>query len=115
VIPTDWLVGSFTFMGTEETAGSDPFDVSDAVTFVTEWTADHDILEVPLRHVVSFGVGFNNDFLRLGEQPRVEIPPGAPPQVRFSSKDESWAIWYNGQLDAWTHPEDEDRNAGFAV
>jgi len=113
VIPTDWLVGSFTFIGTEETAGSDPFDVSDGVTFVTEWTANHDILKVPLRHVLSFGVGFDNDFFRFGELPRVEFPPGAPPQLRFSSKDESWAFWYNGQLDAWTHPEDEDRKAGL--
>ena len=113
VIPFDWLVGSFTFIGSEETSGSDPFDVSNAVTFVTEWTANHEILKLPVRHVVSFGVGFNNDFYRLGELPRVGSPPGEPPQLKFSTKDESWAAWYNGQIDAWTHPEDEERKAGF--
>jgi len=80
---------------------------------VTEWTANHEILKLPVRHVVSFGIGFDNDFYRLGELPRVGSPPGEPPQLRFSTKDESWAAWYNGQIDAWTHPEDEERKAGF--
>lgn len=111
VIPFDWLMGSFTFVNTQESAGSDPFDTDKGWTFVTEWTVNQN-LDVPIRHVVSFGVGFDNDFFRLGELPRIELPPGGNPNVEFSSKDESWAFWYNGQIDVWTHPDDEERKAG---
>lgn len=115
VIPFDWLVGTFTFMNTEESAGSDPFDTEDGVTFVTEWAATHDMLELPVRHVVSFGIGFDNDFFRLGDLPRLEFPPGPPePElIKFSTKDESWAFWYNGQVDVWTHSENEERKSGL--
>jgi porin len=114
VIPCDCLVGSFSFINTEESAGSDPFDSKDGWTFVTEWTADHALLEVSLRHVVSFAIGFDNDYFRLGDLPRIEFPPGGgAPQLRFSTEDESWAFWYNGQVDAWTHDEDEERKAGL--
>lgn len=113
LIPFDWLVATFTFMSTEESAGSDPFDTDDGVTFVTEWTIDHPVGPMSARQVLGFGVGFDNDFFRLGELPRLELPPGAPPQLRFSTKDESWAFWYNGQLDFWTDPDDEEQRAGF--
>jgi carbohydrate-selective porin OprB len=80
---------------------------------VTEWTVSHEALSLPVRHVLSFAVGFDNDFFRLGELPRLELPPGAPPTLRFSTKDESWAFWYNGQVDVWRHGSDEERRAGL--
>jgi len=113
ILPFDWLVASFSFMNTEESAGSDPFKTDDGVTFVTEWTAEHPVGPLSARHVASFALGFDNDFFRLGELPRLELPPGAPPQLRFATKDESWAAWYNGQLSLWTDPKDDDRSAGL--
>jgi len=69
---------------------------------------------MPMRHVLSFALGFDNDFYKLGSEPRLEFPPGGgPPSLRFSSKDESWAFWYNGQLAFWTHPDDEERQSGL--
>ena len=81
---------------------------------VTEWTVNHDIRDLPAKHVLTFALGFDNDFYKLGSEPRLEFPPGGGlPSVKFSSKDESWAFWYNGQLTFWTHPDNEERNAGF--
>jgi len=112
VIPFEGLTGSVMFIETEESAGSNPFTTGDGWTFVTEWVLDHDVLDFPVRHVLSFGLAFDQDFFRL-EDPRLEFPPSAPPFLRFSSKDESWAIWYNGQLAFWTHDDDAERQAGF--
>ncbi len=113
VIPVEGLVGTLTFMNTEESAGSDPFETDEGWTMVTEWALDHEVLELPVRHVVAFALGFDNDFFKLGELPRLEFPPGGPPSLRFSTKDESWALWYNGQLTFWTDREDAERNAGI--
>ncbi|MBW2389193.1 MAG: carbohydrate porin [Deltaproteobacteria bacterium] len=112
VIPFEGLAVAAMFMETEESAGSNPFDTGSGWTFVNEWTLDHDVLDMPVRHVFSFGLGFDEDFSKL-ELPRLEFPPGGPPSLSFASKDESWAIWYNGQLTFWTHDDDAERQAGF--
>lgn len=114
LIPHEKLVGSLTFMNTEESAGSNPFNTDDGVTMATEWAFNHNLLAMPLRHVVGFGLGFDNDFYKLGDEPRIEYPPGGLlPRLTFSSKDESWVLWYNGQLAFWTHPDDSTRQSGF--
>jgi porin len=113
LIPFEWLTASFTFMNTEESAGSNPFDTDGGVTFVTEWQLEHDVFDLPARHVASFALGFENDFFRLGKLPQFEAPPGLGPTLRFATKDESWALWYNGQLDVWKHVEDTERRAGI--
>lgn len=115
LIPTEHLLGSLLFINTEESAGSDPFETDDGWTFLTDWMLEHEVLGLGMRHDLAFGLGFDNDFFRLGELPRLEFPPGGPPRLRFSTKDESWAVWYNGQLDVWTHAGDEERKAGFFV
>jgi len=112
VIPFEGLVGTVMFIETEESAGSNPFTTDNGWTFVTEWVLEHSVLDFPVRHDLAFGLGFDQDFFRL-EEPRLEFPPGGLPLLNFSSKDESWAIWYNGQLAFWTHAEDEERQAGF--
>ena len=114
LIPSEKVVGTLTFMNTEESAGSNPFNTDEGTTMVTEWTVNHDVLNLPAKHVLTFALGFDNDFYKLGSDPRLEFPPGGGlPSVKFSSKDESWASWYNGQLTFWTHPDNEERNAGF--
>lgn len=86
LIPFDWLVGSISFMNSEESAGSDPFDTNDGVTFATEWTVDHAVGPLSARHVLGFGLGFDNDFFRLGDLPRLELPPHAPPPPECVSR-----------------------------
>ena len=113
LIPYENLAGSVLFMNTEESAGSNPFNTDDGVTMVTEWSLNHDVLDLPMRHVLAFGLGFDNDFYKLGNEHRFEFPVGADPSLKFSSKDESWALWYNGQLALWTHPDDEERQLGL--
>jgi porin len=114
VIPFEGMVGSFTFMNTEESAGSNPFKTDEGWTAVTEWAIDHDLLGLRVGHVVSFAFAFDNDFFKF-EDPRLEYPLDDAPILIFSSKDESWAFWYNGRLSVWTHDEDEDRSAGIFV
>jgi carbohydrate-selective porin OprB len=80
---------------------------------VTEWALNHDVLDLPMKHVLAFGLGFDNDFFKLGSYRRFGFLGGRNPSRKFSSKDESWALWYNGQLAFWTHPEDEDRQLGL--
>jgi porin len=114
LIPFENLVGSVTLMDTEESAGSNPFNTDEGKTIVTEWTLDHSFLDMPMRHVFTFALGYDNDFYKLGDEPRLEYPPeGGLPSLRFSSKDESWAFWYNGQLAFWTHPDDKERQSGL--
>ncbi len=112
LIPFEGLVGTALLMQTEESAGSDPFATDDGTTFLTEWSLDHEVLDLPVRHVLAFALGFDSDFARLDE-PRLDFPPGGPPVLSFSSKDESWAFWYNGQLAFWTDDGDEERQAGL--
>jgi len=114
LIPSEKLVGTVTFMDTEESAGSNPFNTNKGTTMVTEWAWDHDVRALPIRHVIAYGLGFNNDFFRLGDEPRIEFTPGGRrPSVKFSKKDDSWAFWYNGQLAFWCHPDDEERRSGL--
>lgn len=65
---------------------ADAFDTNDGVTFVTDWTVSHPVGPLSARRVVGFGIGFDNDFFRLGELPRLELPPDAPPRLRFSTR-----------------------------
>jgi porin len=116
LIPTDGILGTVAFINTEEAAGQDPFDNSNGGTLMTEWQLEHELADMPLHHVVAFGYGFDNDFFRLGEFPRLGIPPGGgPPTLEFSTKDDSWAAWYNGALQFWTDVRDKQRNAGVFV
>jgi porin len=114
LIPHPNILGSVSFMHSEESAGQNPFDTDEGVTMVTEWSLSHILGDLPVRHVAAFVLGFDNDFYRLGEDPRLEFPPGGGlPSLRFSTKDESWAFYYNGQLALWTHPNDEERKWGL--
>ena len=66
---------------------------------VTEWTVNHDVLNLPAKHVLTFALGFDNDFFKPGSDLRLGFPPGGGiPSVKFSTKDESWAFWYNGHM-----------------
>ena len=47
------------------------------------------------------------------EAQRLDLPPGAPPTLRFSTKDTSWAFWYNGHLDLRVDEADEERRLGL--
>jgi porin len=113
VIPSDKVVGTLTFMDTEESAGSNPFNTDEGITMATEWTVNHDINNLPARHVLTFALGYDQDFFELGGDHRFQLPPSWIPSFKFSTKDESWAFWYNGQLAFWTHPNDEDRQTGI--
>jgi len=113
LIPSDKVVGTLTFMDTEESAGSNPFNTDEGITMVTEWTVNHDVQNLPARHVLTFALGYDNDFFELGGDHRFQLPPIGIPSLKFSSKDESWAFWYNGQLAFWTHPNDKERQSGL--
>ena len=116
LIPRPNIMGTLTFMNTEESAGENPFSTDDGTTLVTEWSLEHGLMDLPVRHVAAFVLGYDNDFFRLGDTPRLEFPPkGGDPNRRFSNKDESWLFYYNGQLAFWTHPQDEGRNCGIFV
>jgi len=111
LIPSPNLLGTVTFMNTEESAGSNPFNTDEGWTMLTEWTLNYEVADMPVKHVLSFGLGFDNDFFRFGDI-EIEWPPGELPQLRTSTKDESWAFWYNGQMALWTHPDDAERKWG---
>lgn len=114
LIPHPNILGTVTVMHTEESAGQNPFNTNEGVTLVTEWSLEHGLMDLPVRHVAAFIYGFDNDFYRLGEEPRLEFPPGGGfPSLRFSTKDESWAAYYNGQIAFWNHPNDEERQWGL--
>jgi len=114
LIPSEKVVGTLTFMDTEESAGSNPFNTDEGITMATEWTVNHDVQNLPARHVLTFALGYDQDFFQLGSEPRLEFPPGGGlPRLKFSTKDESWAFWYNGQLAFRTYPDDEERQSGF--
>ena len=113
LIPSDKVVGTLTFMDTEESAGSNPFNTDEGITMVTEWTVNHEVQNLPARHVLTFALGYDQDFFELGGDHRFQLPPSGVPSLKFSTKDESWAFWYNGQLAFWTHPDDEERQSGI--
>ena len=113
LIPSEKVVGTLMFMDTEESAGSNPFNINEGTTMATEWTVNHDFQNMPTKHVLTFALGFNNNFFELGSG-RLQFPPtGGLPSLKFSSKDESWAFWYNGQLAFWAHPDDAERCSGL--
>jgi porin len=79
----------------------------------TEWTVNHDLGDMPARHVLTFALGYDQDFFELGGDHRFQLPPSGIPSLKFSTKDESWAFWYNGQLAFRTYPNDEERQSGI--
>ena len=94
-IPTENIIGTFTVVGSTETAGVNPFDAYDGTTLATEWTYKYNLGETPGGMTLGGTYGIDRERLRFGEDPRVlvgDILTGGS----ASSDDHAWSIYWNG-------------------
>jgi porin len=82
-------------VGSEETAGHDPFDRYDGTTFLGEWATKFRVAERPSGMTLTGAYSVGQERLRITDDPRILVSDyvvGAP----LASTKDSWAIMWNG-------------------
>lgn len=95
IIPTEGLQGSFTVVGSEETAGKDPFSLYEGTTFGTEWEFEYQIGDKPGGMVFGGLYSINQPRAPFGTNPRIILEELAAGE-EIETKKDSWALFWNG-------------------
>jgi porin len=99
-IPTDWLLGTFAIVDSEESAADNPFSSAKGSTLSTEWKAKYQLGALPGAQTVGFLYAFDNEYLETNQDPR-EGPFLLGLIKRFRSgqsldtSSDSWAFYHN--------------------
>lgn len=93
--PAEWVQGSVTVVGSEETAGYNPFELYEGTTFATEWEFEYKLGGKPGGMVVGGLYSINQARLPYGADPRLVIDEFIESGELETSKD-SWAVFWNG-------------------
>jgi porin len=93
-IPNERIFGSVIVMDTEESSGLNPFDTDEGTTIATEWTLRHELGGQSGGQVFGLAYSFDNDFVAIGEKPRLNIPR-ATGAISPPTDDDAWAFYYN--------------------
>lgn len=94
-IPTDWLLGTFVIMDTEESAGQNPFSSSKGTTLSTEWKAKYELGGLPGAQTFGFLYAYDNEFLQTDQDLRGSFPPGIITGESLEYSSDSWAFYHN--------------------
>jgi porin len=83
-------------VGTNETAGQNPFDAYQGTTFATEWTFKYELGQHP--GGVTFGALYGIDHARkdLATDPRLFFASALLAGQAITTKKDAWAIYWNG-------------------
>jgi len=94
-IPTDWLMGTFVILDTEESAIDNPFSSSKGSTLSTEWKAKYQLGALPGAQTFGFLYAFDNKFSESDEDPRGSFPSGLINGRSPEYSSDSWAFYHN--------------------
>jgi porin len=93
--PVEGVLGSLTVVGSEETAGYNPFDLYEGTTFATEWEFEYEVGGKPGGMVVGGLYSINQARVPFGGNPRLVLEEFAETGELETTKD-SWAVFWNG-------------------
>ena len=93
--PTENVEGSFLVIGSNETAGTNPFENYEGTTFATEWKFEHHLGERPGGIVIGGTYGINQERLRINEDPRILFHDVLMGDSATTDED-SWSVYWNG-------------------
>lgn len=93
-LPVEGLKGSLTVVGSEETAGYNPFSLYEGTTFATEWEVEYELGGKPGGMVIG-GLYSIDQARRSFGNPRLTLEQFADEEESETTKD-SWAIFWNG-------------------
>jgi porin len=82
-------------VGSEETAGFNPFDRYDGTTFIVEWATEYEAFDKPAGMTFSGYYGVDQDKRNIAADPRVLVQ-SVLGGSRFPPRDETWALSWNG-------------------
>ncbi|MBW2396484.1 MAG: porin, partial [Deltaproteobacteria bacterium] len=90
LIPHEKVLGTLTYLESEESAGTNPFHSGSGSTLATEWTFKHELAGLPGRQVIGGIYAWDNEFFRLGEDPRVNLA-GVVRGQGLPETDDTWS------------------------
>jgi porin len=93
-IPNERILGAVMVMDTEESSGLNPFNTDEGTTIASEWTLRHELGGQSGAQVLGLVYAFDNDFVPIGENPRINIPPLSG-NIKPPPDDDAWAFYYN--------------------
>jgi porin len=96
LLPTKNIQGTLSVVGTNETAGVNPFDNYEGTTFATEWTFKYDLGEHP--GGVTLGAAYSVDHGRkdLASDPRLFFASALLSGQAITTNKDAWCIYWNG-------------------
>jgi porin len=93
-LPVDGVKGSLTVVGSEETAGYNPFALYEGTTFGTEWEIEYELGGKPGGMVIGGLYSIDQPRRPFGN-PRLSLEAFADEEESETTQD-SWAIFWNG-------------------
>jgi porin len=94
-IPTDWLLGTFTILDSEESTADNPFSSSKGSTLSTEWIAKYELGGLPGAQTFGLLYAFDNEFAETDSDSRGSFPSGLISGRNEEHSSDSWAFYHN--------------------
>ena len=94
-LPSEANQFKFLVLGSNETAGIDPFENYEGTTFLGEWNTKYELGGKPGGMTFAASYGIDQERLRITDDPRILIADyvaGEP----LASTDDSWSVTWNG-------------------
>lgn len=89
------IIGTFTVLNTEESAGRDPFDHDQGTSFATEWSIKHTLRERPGGQTLGFIYSIDRSRSDITQDPRIFIRDILQGVATPTTEDDVWAFYYN--------------------
>lgn len=109
-IPSEDILGTATFMNSQESSGFNPFEEDAGTTFATEWQFKHRLSGLPGKQTFGFVYAFDRDRVDLGADPRFQVISLLRNDEPIQTADESWTLYYNAHQ--YLHGDDK---GGFGL
>jgi porin len=94
--PTEGITGNLTVFGSEETAGTNPFEHYEGTTFSTEWEFEYEMGGRPGGMVVGGLYSVGQPRALISANPLLVLGPEIEEQEAEESTKDSWAVFWNG-------------------
>ena len=95
VAPAEWVSGSFSVYGSQETAGENPFHNWHGTTLSTEWTVKHSLRQRPGAQTFGFLYGINVLLTDIAADPRLVLIDILSDLPIPAITTDTWAFYYN--------------------
>jgi len=95
-LPNKNIQGTFSVVGTNETAGVNPFDNYQGTTFATEWTFKYELGQHPGGVTLGGAYSVDHDRKDLAADPRLFFASAIVTGQAITTNKDAWCIYWNG-------------------